>query len=127
MDNRAQFLKGVARTLVLGLLRERPMYGYEIATALTARSEGVFALGQGTLYPLLYSLENKGLIRVGIGVPDGAATATSLLRFSKTKPETFVMVKLRTKVAAKGLLARSVRFVRAVKRYLPGCNGPSVT
>jgi PadR family transcriptional regulator PadR len=64
MENRAQFLKGVARTLVLGLLRERPMYGYEIATALAARSEGVFALGQGTLYPLLYSLEGKGLIRV---------------------------------------------------------------
>ena len=40
------------------------MYGYEIATALAARSEGIFALGQGTLYPLLYSLESKGLIRV---------------------------------------------------------------
>src|ERR1043165_7086963 len=64
MENRAQFLKGVARTLVLGLLRERPMYGYEMATALAARSEGVFALGQGTLYPVLYSLEKKGLIRV---------------------------------------------------------------
>src|SRR5690242_21200670 len=64
MENRAQFLKGVARTLVLGLLRERPMYGYEIATALAARSEGVFELGQGTLYPLLYSLESKGLIKV---------------------------------------------------------------
>lgn len=40
------------------------MYGYEIASALKARSEGVFALGQGTLYPLLYSLEEKGLIRM---------------------------------------------------------------
>jgi PadR family transcriptional regulator, regulatory protein PadR len=64
MENRAQFLKGVARTLVLGLLRERPMYGYEIATALAVRSDGIFALGQGTLYPLLYSLERKRLIRV---------------------------------------------------------------
>ncbi len=64
MENRSQFLKGVARTLVLGLLRERPMYGYQIAAALAARSQGVFALGQGTLYPLLYSLQNKGLIRI---------------------------------------------------------------
>jgi len=64
LESKAQFLKGCARTLVLGLLRERPMYGYEIATALGARSEGIFALGQGTLYPLLYSLERKGLIRV---------------------------------------------------------------
>ena len=63
-DNRSQFLKGCARTLVLRLLARRPMYGYEIATALAERSDGVFALGQGTLYPLLYSLEQKGLVRV---------------------------------------------------------------
>jgi PadR family transcriptional regulator PadR len=63
-DNRAQFLKGCARTLVLRLLSQRPMYGYEIATALDRRSDGIFALGQGTLYPLLYSLQQKGLIRV---------------------------------------------------------------
>ncbi|HEY2587249.1 MAG TPA: helix-turn-helix transcriptional regulator [Tepidisphaeraceae bacterium] len=63
MENKAQFLRGCARTLVLRLLSERPMYGYELAAALGRRSEGVFALGQGTLYPLLYSLEGKGLIR----------------------------------------------------------------
>lgn len=62
--NRSQFLKGCARTLVLQLLSEQAMYGYELATALSARSKGIFALGQGTLYPLLYSLESKGLIRV---------------------------------------------------------------
>ena len=50
--------------LVLKVLSEREMYGYEIATILAQRSENIFALGQGTLYPLLYSLENKGLIRV---------------------------------------------------------------
>lgn len=64
MENKSQFLKGCARTLVLQLLGERPMYGYEIATALARRSRDIFALGQGTLYPLLYSLEGKGLIRV---------------------------------------------------------------
>ncbi|HXE55937.1 MAG TPA: PadR family transcriptional regulator [Tepidisphaeraceae bacterium] len=64
MDSRSQFLKGCARTLVLQLLSEKPMYGYELASALARRSKGVFALGQGTLYPLLYSLEGKRLIRV---------------------------------------------------------------
>src|SRR5690349_12568464 len=38
---------------------------YELAAALARRSDGIFALGQGTLYPLLYSLEKKGLIEVG--------------------------------------------------------------
>jgi PadR family transcriptional regulator PadR len=64
MENKAQFLKGCTRTLVLQLLAERPMYGYELAAELDRRSNGVFALGQGTLYPLLYSLESKGQIRV---------------------------------------------------------------
>ena len=64
MKTRAQFLKGCARTLVLGVLSERPMYGYEIATVLAQRSDSIFELGQGTLYPMLYSLQRKGLIRV---------------------------------------------------------------
>jgi PadR family transcriptional regulator PadR len=64
MENKSQFIKGCARTLVLQLLAERPMYGYELAAALDRRSNGIFELGQGTLYPLLYSLESKGLIRV---------------------------------------------------------------
>jgi DNA-binding PadR family transcriptional regulator len=64
MNAKTQFLKGCTRTLVLKVLSERPMYGYEIATILANRSDRVFELGQGTLYPLLYSLERKGLIRV---------------------------------------------------------------
>ena len=46
------------------------MYGYEIATMLAQRSENIFSLGQGTLYPLLYSLEKKGLICVCKKVKD---------------------------------------------------------
>jgi PadR family transcriptional regulator, regulatory protein PadR len=64
VKNKSQFIKGCARTLVMQLLAERPMYGYELAGELQQRSQGVFELGQGTLYPLLYSLEAKGLIRV---------------------------------------------------------------
>ena len=64
MENKSQFLKGCARTLVLQLLAEREMYGYEIASAAGEPERRGFSLGQGTLYPLLYSLEGKGLIRV---------------------------------------------------------------
>jgi PadR family transcriptional regulator PadR len=39
------------------------MYGYELVDALSRRSEGVLAMGQSTLYPLLYNLEAKGLIK----------------------------------------------------------------
>jgi PadR family transcriptional regulator PadR len=74
MESKSQFLKGCARTLVLQLLAERPMYGYELAAELGQRSDGIFALGQGTLYPLLYSLEGKGQIKIAREEPseDGA-------------------------------------------------------
>ena len=39
------------------------MYGYEIVEALAKRSAGVFELGQSTLYPMLYNLESKGMVR----------------------------------------------------------------
>ena len=83
MNDRSQFLKGCARTAVLQLLSERPMYGYEIAAALSARSQGIFALGQGTLYPLLYSLQAKGLIGVA---RDEASPDGRLRRYYKLTP-----------------------------------------
>jgi PadR family transcriptional regulator PadR len=50
---------------VLKLLDQREMYGYELAEALERRSDGVLAMGHSTLYPLLYNLESKGLVRAG--------------------------------------------------------------
>ena len=38
------------------------MYGYELSEALEQRSKGILTLGRGTLYPLLYNLEAKGLV-----------------------------------------------------------------
>jgi DNA-binding PadR family transcriptional regulator len=53
--------RGSAETLVLALLRERPMYGYEIIRELAARSEGYFSMEEGHLYPILHRLERQGL------------------------------------------------------------------
>ena len=38
------------------------MYGYELVEALERDSDGLLALGQSTVYPLLYNLESKGHI-----------------------------------------------------------------
>ena len=46
--------------LILHLLAERDMYGYEMVTELASRSNEVFQLKEGTLYPLLHALENAG-------------------------------------------------------------------
>jgi PadR family transcriptional regulator PadR len=39
------------------------MYGYELSEAIEKRSGNVLTLGKGTLYPLLYNLEAKKLVK----------------------------------------------------------------
>jgi PadR family transcriptional regulator PadR len=48
--------------LILSLLGEREMYGYEIVTELAKRSDETFMLREGTLYPLLHRLEKEGAV-----------------------------------------------------------------
>ena len=48
--------------LILHLLAERDMYGYEMVTELARRSSDVFRLKEGTLYPLLHRLEKEGSV-----------------------------------------------------------------
>ena len=58
-----ELMRGAGPAAVLKLLADRPMYGYELAEAIAAGTGGVLKMGQSTLYPLLYNLEGKGLIR----------------------------------------------------------------
>ena len=58
-----ELMRGAGPVAVLGLLEQREMYGYELAEALSRQTDGVLAMGQSTLYPLLYNLERKKLIR----------------------------------------------------------------
>ena len=58
-----QILKGHMPTLVLAVLSDGPAHGYHIMKELAERSANVFDLGQGTIYPVLYALEEEGLLR----------------------------------------------------------------
>jgi PadR family transcriptional regulator PadR len=62
MKFESELLKGVAPVVVLEILSRGRMYGYELSDAVEKRSGNVLSLGRGTLYPLLYNLEAKGLI-----------------------------------------------------------------
>lgn len=63
MKFESQLLKGIAPVVVLEILSRGPMYGYELSQAIAQRSGEILTLGKGTLYPLLYNLEAKKLIR----------------------------------------------------------------
>jgi len=57
-------MSGSMTMLILKLLSEKDMYGYEMIDTLRQKSQNVFELKAGTLYPLLHGLEDKGLLTV---------------------------------------------------------------
>lgn len=57
-----QMKKGVLDMLVLQLLTEEKKYGYQLILELREKSGDIFSLKEGTLYPILYRLEDEGLV-----------------------------------------------------------------
>lgn len=55
-------LDGNVDTLLLAVLAEGPSYGYEIIQTLNERAGGLLRMGEGTAYPVLHRLEDRGLI-----------------------------------------------------------------
>ncbi len=62
MAQRLELIKGSAAPLLLCLIGQQPMYGYQIIKELKKRSQGYFKFREGTLYPALHRLEKTGLI-----------------------------------------------------------------
>lgn len=58
-----EWKKGSAELLILSLLEQRARHGYEIGKLIEARSDGALRFHVTTLYPLLYRLENQGIVQ----------------------------------------------------------------
>jgi PadR family transcriptional regulator PadR len=59
----SDLVRSTAEPIVLRLVSERPMYGYEIIKVVNERTGGAFEWKEGTLYPCLHRLEGAGLVR----------------------------------------------------------------
>ena len=59
----SNFLSGVPELMVLRLLQDREMYGYEIVQAIQAQSQGALCFGEGVVYPVLHGLEKDGALK----------------------------------------------------------------
>jgi PadR family transcriptional regulator PadR len=57
-----ELMKGSTSILILSLLENEDMYGYQISQSLREKSNYVFDLKEGTLYPLLHGLENESAV-----------------------------------------------------------------
>jgi PadR family transcriptional regulator len=54
--------RGSAELLILALIENQPRHGYEIGRLIDHRSRGAIRFHLGSLYPMLYRLERRGLI-----------------------------------------------------------------
>jgi PadR family transcriptional regulator PadR len=73
-EKNVQLKKGVIEILILKLLSRKKMYGYQLLQELDSRSNGVFKMKEGTLYPVLYRLEDGGLISSLWEEPDSSSS-----------------------------------------------------
>jgi PadR family transcriptional regulator PadR len=65
VENRGNpgFISGIPELLILKLLQEREMYGYEIVQAIARQTGNAIAPGEGVIYPLLHALEKDGALK----------------------------------------------------------------
>jgi PadR family transcriptional regulator, regulatory protein PadR len=62
-ETNPNFMNGVPELLILRLLQQEEMYGYEIVQAIRSRTDAVIAVGEGVVYPVLHALQGDGALR----------------------------------------------------------------
>ena len=61
-ETNPHFMNGVPELLILRLLQQDEMYGYEIVQAIQSRTGAVIAVGEGVVYPVLHGLKRDGAL-----------------------------------------------------------------
>ncbi|GGF85708.1 PadR family transcriptional regulator [Paenibacillus aceti] len=103
-------MSGSTTMLILKLLDLKDMYGYQMIQELALRSENVFSLKAGTLYPILHSLEQQGMIESYEQVSD------------QQRPRKYYRITLKGKEAFKEQQAQWKEYTAIVNRVLGGAN-----
>ncbi len=70
MNQSAEILQGTLDVLILKTVALEPMHGWGIAQRIQQISRDVLQIQQGSLYPALYRLERKGLVRAEWGASE---------------------------------------------------------
>jgi PadR family transcriptional regulator PadR len=86
-ETNPNFMAGVPELMILRLLQDHEMYGYEIVQAIRAETGDVVSLGEGVVYTVLHALERDGALKSRRKKVEGrsriyyAVTATGLKRY----------------------------------------------
>lgn len=107
-----QMKKGVLEILVLKLLNEKEQYGYQLISELRSRSGEYFVLKEGTLYPILYRLEDDGLVTSQWSVPKGKEVSKKYYQITEKG-----VIILKETIALWKLFSGKVDGILEVERY----------
>jgi PadR family transcriptional regulator, regulatory protein PadR len=86
-ETNPNFMAGVPELVILRLLQDREMYGYEIVQTIRAQTGDVVSLGEGVVYTVLHALEREGALKSRRKTVEGrsriyyAVTAGGLRRY----------------------------------------------
>ena len=85
--NKTELLQGTLDLLILKTLAVGPLHGYAIAQRIQRRSDDVLVVEEGSLYPALYRMEERGWIAAAWGKSDNNRRAKfySLTRAGRTQ------------------------------------------
>ena len=62
-DRNPALMAGIPELMVLRLLADREMYGYEIARSIKTVTQDLLSVGEGVLYPALHAMESRRVLR----------------------------------------------------------------
>jgi PadR family transcriptional regulator PadR len=78
--------RGSAELAILSVLAERPLHGYQIAKRIHEQTAGVVSFDVASLYPVLYALESRGLVK-GEWEEAGAKSRGRRRRYYRLTPD----------------------------------------
>jgi PadR family transcriptional regulator PadR len=87
-ETNPNFMAGVPELMILRLLKEQDMYGYQIVQAIRTETSDVVSLGEGVVYTVLHALEREGALKSRRKSVEGRSriyytvTTTGLQRYS---------------------------------------------
>src|SRR5271168_576900 len=70
-DRNPALMAGIPELVVLSLLADREMYGYDIARSIKTATKDLLSVGEGVLYPALHAMESRHLLRSRAVLIDG--------------------------------------------------------
>lgn len=108
MSTKNELARGSVEMIILRLLQDKPMYGYEMIKVVNERTNGYFEWKEGSLYPCLHRLEGDGLI------------VSSCMEYNG-KIRKYYSLSLKGKLAAEEQIEEGRKFCHAITLLLSPC------